>query len=373
MAHADLEAAEQAAESVRVPGVAGAGLGVAIALAGTIGAPLLIPFGLLIAGAVGTRHPRAAPEPRRQGRRRRAGGPRSGRRAELPRVPPPTRRRHRRSQRARHRRGRLHRAPERHGRPGWSWSARASTCTRPSPSTPRCRRTTPRCATSAAPPTRSSSSATDLARHAEPAVVAARAALAHACAAYGLTADDLADPTTVDAGVEAAIRPRPAALASKVSWRSSEAREQDAARQLGAQLLQLGFDAGDLDARLGALEWAVARAANARRLLCGRPRRPDRALRDPRGRPRAPRADERRGGAARDRQDRSRTARGIPGAARRGPVVAGEADGAVGALGVIGSSLRRGVTACETAWVEMSARLARAALRTCAGRVRGSR
>ena len=40
----------------------------------------------------------------------------------------------------------------------------------------------------------------------------------------------------------------------------AEAREHDAARQLSAHLLQLGFDAGELDARLGALEWAVARA-----------------------------------------------------------------------------------------------------------------
>ena len=42
-AHRDLEDAEQAAEAVRLPGVAGAGLGVAIAAAGAIGAPLLIP------------------------------------------------------------------------------------------------------------------------------------------------------------------------------------------------------------------------------------------------------------------------------------------------------------------------------------------
>ena len=54
VAHADREDAEQAAEAVRVPGVAGTGLGVAIALAGSIGSPLLIPIGLLIAAGVGT-------------------------------------------------------------------------------------------------------------------------------------------------------------------------------------------------------------------------------------------------------------------------------------------------------------------------------
>ena len=42
---------------------------------------------------------------------------------------------------------------------------------------------------------------------------------------------------------------------------AAEARERAAAQRLGDQLLQLGFDAGELDARLGALEWAVARAA----------------------------------------------------------------------------------------------------------------
>ena len=61
MAHADVEAAEQAAEAVRVPGVAGAGLGVAIALAGTIGAPLLIPCRPAHRRRRRHDHPRAAP------------------------------------------------------------------------------------------------------------------------------------------------------------------------------------------------------------------------------------------------------------------------------------------------------------------------
>ena len=53
-AHRDLEAAEQAAEAIRVPGVAGSGFGLAVALAGAVGAPMLIPFGLLITAVVGT-------------------------------------------------------------------------------------------------------------------------------------------------------------------------------------------------------------------------------------------------------------------------------------------------------------------------------
>jgi hypothetical protein len=41
----------------------------------------------------------------------------------------------------------------------------------------------------------------------------------------------------------------------------AEVDEQKAAGRLDDLLLQLGFDAGELDARVGALEWAVSRAA----------------------------------------------------------------------------------------------------------------
>ncbi len=53
-AHRALDDAERAAESVRIPGVAGTALGATLTLAGTISGPLLIPLGLLIAGVVGT-------------------------------------------------------------------------------------------------------------------------------------------------------------------------------------------------------------------------------------------------------------------------------------------------------------------------------
>ena len=61
-------------------------------------------------------------------------------------------------------------------------------------------------------------------------------------------------------------------------------------------------------------------------IRCGRPRRPARAVRDPRGRSRAPGADERRRRAARDRAGRSGAADGVPGAARRGSQRARAAD-----------------------------------------------
>ena len=72
---------------------------------------------------------------------------------------------------------------------------------------------------------------TDLAERAEPAVAAARAALAQACAPYGLAADDLADPAAVDARVAAAIQ-RGRAARAQGELEMAEAREQDAARQL---------------------------------------------------------------------------------------------------------------------------------------------
>jgi len=100
---------------------------------------------------------------------------------------------------------------------------------------------------------------TDLAERAEPAVRTAREALAQACAAYGLTTDELAEPTRIDGRVQAAIL-RGKGARRQGDLEVAEAREQDAARQLSAHLLQLGFDSGELDARLGALEWAVGRA-----------------------------------------------------------------------------------------------------------------
>jgi hypothetical protein len=52
-AHRALESAQGAAESVRLAGVAGTGFGLSVALAGAVGAPMLIPLGMLIAAAVG--------------------------------------------------------------------------------------------------------------------------------------------------------------------------------------------------------------------------------------------------------------------------------------------------------------------------------
>jgi uncharacterized protein YhaN len=91
-------------------------------------------------------------------------------------------------------------------------------------------------------------------------VARARYALAQACAPYGLTEDDLVDPAAASHAVTIAIQ-RGRVARAQGELEIAEAKEQDLARQLGTQLLQLGFDAGELDARLGALEWAVARAS----------------------------------------------------------------------------------------------------------------
>ena len=101
---------------------------------------------------------------------------------------------------------------------------------------------------------------TELAERAEPAVAATRDG-----PRPGLRRRTASPPTTSPTRrpstrrVAAAIqRGRRARIQGELEM--AEAREQDAARQLSAQLLQLGFDSGELDARLGALEWAVARA-----------------------------------------------------------------------------------------------------------------
>ena len=257
VAHAAVAAAEQAAEDVRVPGTAGAGLGVAIALAGTIGAPLLIPFGLLITGVVSAV---TLVKPRK-------------RVAEAAAV-----------ERA---------ALERAGVPsylGFHLRRVDATVDPNVRSTFDVASTEHRNATAAwvelvgpdfdvrqaksleaevqayHTALRNLGGAADEIHqlridleHAEPAVAATHAALAQACAAYGLTAEDVADAATADTSIAAAIR-RGRAARTQGELEMAEAREKDAARQLSAQLLQLGFDAGELDARLGALEWAVGRA-----------------------------------------------------------------------------------------------------------------
>ena len=258
-AHLDLEAAEQAAEAVRIPGVAGAGLGVALALAGTIATPLLIPLGLLVTGAVGTV---ALIRPRRRVAQAAAVERRALDRAGVPSylgfhlrrvdatVDPNTR-------------GTVEVAVSEQRAATLAWEELAGPDVdvhhaKTLEDEVRAYHVALRSLGGAADEIEQIR--TDLAERAEPAVAAARAALAEACAAFGLTDDDLSEPTTVDARVASAIvRGRAARIQGELE--AAEASEREAADGLSTQLRQLGFDAGELDARLGALEWAVDRAA----------------------------------------------------------------------------------------------------------------
>jgi hypothetical protein len=257
-AHDGLQDAERAAEAVRIPGVAGAALGVAVATAGTLGSPLLIPLGLLITAGVGTmtlvrpkrRVARAAAVERAA--LAEAGAP-SYLGFHLRRVDAtvdPNVRRTAEAALAEHRAATL------------AWVELVG----PDVDVHQAKvlqdeaeayHTALRSLGGAADEIEQIR--TELAERAEPAVAAAETALAHACAPFGLTAADLAQPTTVEARVHDVIdRGRAARVQGELEV--VEAREQDTARRLGAHLLQLGFDAGELDARLGALEWAVSRA-----------------------------------------------------------------------------------------------------------------
>jgi hypothetical protein len=257
-AHQEVETAEQAAEAVRIPGIAGTGLGVALALIGSIAMPALIPVGVVVAGAAGS----------------------------VALVRP-----HRRIAQAE---AFEREALERAGAPSYlSFHLRRVDAT----VDPNVRVTVEMAATelrkaavewvelvgpevdvheakALEDEARAYHTAlqslggaadeieqlrTDLAEWAEPAVASTRAELADTCAPFGLTADDLADLSAVPVLVAAAIH-RGRCARAQGELELAEAREREAGHTLSAQLLQLGFDAGELDARVGALEWAVARA-----------------------------------------------------------------------------------------------------------------
>lgn len=111
----------------------------------------------------------------------------------------------------------------------------------------------------------------ELATSAQPALAAARAALATACEPYGVAGDDLERGDLV-AHVAERCRLGAAARAQERLHRAEVVAQRTAERLL-AGLAEHGIDEGDLPARLGALEWAVTRASereDARRLA--RPR-----------------------------------------------------------------------------------------------------
>jgi len=96
---------------------------------------------------------------------------------------------------------------------------------------------------------------------AEPAVVAARQALVEACATYGL--DDVTVEMSDEARLERLLLERVelGLLArAQEDLVESEAEGEKFANRIDDLLHQLGFRDGTLDARAGALEWAVDRA-----------------------------------------------------------------------------------------------------------------
>jgi len=99
---------------------------------------------------------------------------------------------------------------------------------------------------------------TELADDAIPAWRDARAAVTECCRAYELDPEAIDDPALV-ALVEAQCR-RGAAARAQELLHTAEVVAQRTAERLAGHLFDLGFDSGSLDARVGALEWAVTRA-----------------------------------------------------------------------------------------------------------------
>ena len=257
-AHRALEDAERAAESVRVSGVAGSGLGATIAALGAIGLPVLMPVGLLIAAVVGTvtlvlprKRVTKAADLERLAVERAGAGTYLGfhlRRVDAA-VDPATRRS-------------VDVVANEHRAALSAWTALVG------PDVDVERAKALRDEVVAYNETfQSLGGAADeieqlrraLADEAEPAVARTTAALVEACGPFALADDDLADLARVPAVVAARIQ-RGADARRQLDLEDAEADEQAAAEALGNQLRQLGFDGDDLQARLGALDWAVAQA-----------------------------------------------------------------------------------------------------------------
>lgn len=258
-AHRDLEEAERAAEAVRVAGVAGAGFGLSVAMAGAIGASMLIPAGLLIAAAVGTitlllprsRVAKAAAVERVA--LERAGAPSylgfHLRRVDAT-VDPNVR-------------GTVEAAKTEHRTALAGWTELVG----PDVDVRRAKELDAE-VQAYHDALRNLGGAADeieqlrmdLAERAEPAVAATRAALVAACMPFGLSADNLTDAATVDGRVAHQIT-RGRSARRQCELEEAEAQGREAAHRLDDHLLQLGFDSGELDARMGALDWAVDRAA----------------------------------------------------------------------------------------------------------------
>jgi hypothetical protein len=258
LAHHDLNEAERAAESVRVTGVAGTGIGITIAALGAIGNVTLIALGLLVAGVVGTvtlllprsRVAKAAAAERAAVERAGAGSYLGFQLRRVDAAVDPAVR------------GSVDAAATEHHAAVERWRALVG----PNVDVRRANELRDEiCAYNAALQSLGGMAdeieqlRRDLAEEAEPALVSAREALAASCAPFHLDEADLAHAAQVPAAVDMKIsRGRTARRQRELEV--AEAAEAAEAKALAAQLRQLGFEGDSLSARLGALEWAVARA-----------------------------------------------------------------------------------------------------------------
>ena len=99
----------------------------------------------------------------------------------------------------------------------------------------------------------------ELADRAEPALAAARRTAAELCEPFGLPPAVLADVAGISAAVSRRVDDGVAARA-QAELEVAEAEQRRTAARLDDLLTQLGFDDGELPARVGGFEWAVARA-----------------------------------------------------------------------------------------------------------------
>ena len=257
-AHRDLEAAEQAAEAVRVPGVAGTGFGLAVALAGAVGAPLLIPFGMLIAASVGSF---ALLVPRR-----RVAHAAAIERAALDVTGAPTYlgfhlRRVNATMDPKLRKTAGAAAAERRAA-AEAWASLAGptvTVERALALEHEVRAYHEALMRLGAATQEIDQIRTDLAERAQPSVTQARAALSAACAAVGVSATDADDPSSVAARVTNAIEGGRTAR-HQIELETAEAAEHEIATNLGSQLDGFGVEAAPLPDRLHALEGAAKQA-----------------------------------------------------------------------------------------------------------------
>jgi hypothetical protein len=257
-AHSEVEAADRAAESARIPGMAGAGLGVTAGLLGLAAAPVLLPVGLVgaaVAAGAGLVRPQARRAKARRDEQRALDQAEATsylgfhiRRVEAS-VDPKLREL-------------VEVTTSEHRGALAAWTELVG------PDVPVeavCALVDEIRAYHAAVQNLGDTAEEmeqlrrQLDEQAVPRLTAATAAVLAACADHLVTEDDLEDPRALVELVELQCR-RGAQARAELVLDDARSDEQKAAGRLDDLLLHLGFDAGELDARVGALEWAVTRA-----------------------------------------------------------------------------------------------------------------